>query len=307
MTQDQTLSSPWLQVGGHVYTLEQVPALLEDLDLIPLLLRRLVERQVSVAYQPTRDQQVDFQQQFLQRERITDQASLAAWLQRQGLHEDQMSNKLYRALQLELFKQDTFAPRVEQLFLERKQQLDQAVFSLIRVNEQARSMELHRRIEEEESPFAQLASQYSEGAERQLNGQIGPLELGRVNSVVAERLRISKPGQLWPPLHLENWWVILRLERLIPAQLDDAMRQRLIQEMHDLYVHDLVSAAMAQLGSPPPPASLNNPAAPSPSELSSEGSPTAELPAADPITQVQPQAPASGFLANLFGRRRDHG
>jgi hypothetical protein len=302
MTQDQTLSSPWLQVGGHVYTLEQVPALLEDLDLIPLLLRRLVERQVSVAFQPTREQQVGFQQQFLRREQISDQASLAAWLSRNGLREEQMSSKLYRALQLELFKQDTFGPRVEQLFLDRKDKLDQAVFSLIRVSDQARAGELHRRLEEGEAPFAELASQFSEGQERQLNGQVGPLELGRLNSAVAERLRISQPGQLWPPMAMEGWWVVLRLERLIPAQLDDAMRQRLIQEMHDLYVMEVVTQAMAQLPSPAP---LPPQASPVPAE--SPPLAPADLPAADPLTASEPEPSGGGFLSNLFSRRRSHG
>ena len=39
-----------------------------------------------------------------------------------------MSQRLFRALQLEQFKQATFGPRVEPLFLERKANLDRVMY-----------------------------------------------------------------------------------------------------------------------------------------------------------------------------------
>jgi parvulin-like peptidyl-prolyl isomerase len=41
----------------------------------------------------------------------------------------------------------------------------------------------------------------------------------------------SKPGQLLPPTRIENWLVIVRLEKLIFAELDQQMRQRLMEEL----------------------------------------------------------------------------
>ena len=89
-----------------------------------------------------------------------------------------------------------FGPRVEPLFLERKANLDRVMYSMLRVRERAKAVELHLRLEEEEATFADLASNFSEGSERQINGLIGPMELGRINPVLGERLRISTPGQL---------------------------------------------------------------------------------------------------------------
>jgi parvulin-like peptidyl-prolyl isomerase len=197
---------------------------------------------------------------------------------------------LYQALQLQLYQQATFGPRVEPLFLERKAGLDRVTYSLLRVKEHAKAQELHLRLEEEEDTFSALASVYSEGVEQQLNGLIGPMELGRINPVLAERLRISTPGQLWPPFEAEGWWVILRHERNLPAQLDQPMRQRLRDEMYELWMREQVAAALAQLQLAP---SCSSPASPT----------MTDLPPGDALEPASNAAVAKpGLLRSLFGR-----
>lgn len=285
-------------LAGTAIPLSELPALLIELDLLPLLLRRHIERSQSSGFAPSREEQIAFQQAFIARECISDQASLASWLQHQGISEPQMSQRLFRALQLEQFKQATFAPRVEPLFLERKASLDRVTYSLLRVHERAKSAELHLRLQEEEATFADLSSSYSEGIEQQFNGLIGPMELGRINPVLAERLRISIPGQLWPPFEAEGWWVLLRHERHLPAQLDQVMQQRLLNEMYEFWMREQVSAALIQLQ--PPAEESNSPKPPESTE------PLIELPSGDPL---EPNPPTSGeiaakpnFFRSLFAR-----
>ena len=286
-----------LSLPGRVVAVDELPGLMADLDLMPLLLRRYLERVNGNQFNPSHDEQVAFQKAFLARERITDQASLKAWLERQGISEPQMSQRLFRALQLEQFKQATFGPRVEPLFLERKANLDRVMYSMLRVRERAKAVELHLRLEEEEATFADLASNFSEGSERQINGLIGPMELGRINPVLGERLRISTPGQLWPPFEAEGWWVLLRHERHLPAQLDPPMQQRLIDEMYELWMRGQVSAALAEMQiAPSAHHNTSNVQAPAPST---------DLPAADALQptsdQESPTQPKRNRLKSFFG------
>ena len=286
-----------LSLPGRVVAVDELPGLMADLDLMPLLLRRYLERVNGNQFNPSHDEQVAFQKTFLDRERITDQASLKAWLERQGISEPQMSQRLFRALQLEQFKQATFGPRVEPLFLERKANLDRVMYSMLRVRERAKAVELHLRLEEEEATFADLASNFSEGSERQINGLIGPMELGRINPVLGERLRISTPGQLWPPFEAEGWWVLLRHERHLPAQLDPPMQQRLIDEMYELWMRGQVSAALAEMQiAPSAHHNTSNVQAPAPST---------DLPAADALQptsdQESPTQPKRNRLKSFFG------
>ena len=72
------------------------------------------------------------------------------------------------------------------------------------------------------------------------------MELGLMNPVLAERLRISKEGQLWPPFAEDNWWVIIRHERHLPAQLDHNMRLRLINEMYESWMRQEVTKSLKE-------------------------------------------------------------
>ena len=60
-------------------------------------------------------------------------------------------------------------------------------------------------------------------------------------------MRISKQGQLWEPFEVDGWWVILRLEKFLPSKLDDNMRERIIDEMYNKWLHDFVKENFDQV------------------------------------------------------------
>ena len=136
------------------------------------------------------------------------------------------------------FKQLMFAEEVELRFLNRKADLDEIRYSLIRVRDGNLAFELHQRLIEGEVDFEKLATVFSEGPERQSNGQVGPVPLNQAHPVVVEKLRTSQPGQLWPPIFLKDIWVILRLDSWVGARLDENTRQQLLQELFDDWLHE---------------------------------------------------------------------
>ena len=66
------------------FTAEKLPALLQDLELLPLLIRRYLERNSGKPYNPTEEEQIAFQKQFLARERITNQTDCPLGLNARG-------------------------------------------------------------------------------------------------------------------------------------------------------------------------------------------------------------------------------
>ena len=225
-----------LKFSDHEFTSTDLLRLLFELELLPLLIKKYIQKNSCSHIRPTEAEQVSFQTSFLQREKITDQQQLQNWLDLNSMNEPQLSKQMYHALQLKKAKEEKFDNKVGTTFLENKNDFDQVMYSMIRSSERAKAYELYLRITEEEDTFADLASDYSEGAEKQLNGLIGPIELGRLNPEIAERLRISKKGQLWEPFEEQGWWVILRLERLLPSKLDEAMKDRIINSLYNNWI-----------------------------------------------------------------------
>ena len=156
---------------------------------------------------------------------------------------------------LERFKRAVFEQEVELHFLEHKLDFDQVEYSLIRVRDENLAFELHQRLLEGEATFAELAPQFSEGPERESEGRLGPYPLSQAHEVVAEKLRISQPGQLWPPFFLVNIWLILRLERWDGARLNDERREEVLTALFDRWLDQRARLLLA--GETPPPLPLH--------------------------------------------------
>ena len=220
-----------LQVGDRTITADEIVPLLTSYQMLPRLLVEVVIDRAIAPITCTPEETADNYQQFCQQHQISSDAERQAWLQRYHMNPEQLAALATRSLRIEKFKQVLWGNKVESYFLSCKSQLDRVIYSLIRTQDMAIAQELYFRILEKEQSFVDLAREYSHGSEAQTGGCIGPVELGSCHPTVAKMLSVSQPGQLWTPIHIGEWVAIVRLEKLIPAQLDQTMRQRLLNDM----------------------------------------------------------------------------
>jgi PPIC-type PPIASE domain len=218
-------------------TQEQLP-LLANYQLIPqLLCERIIDRAI-LTIECTPEEIASACEQFYQRLNFTTEQQ-QIWRSHCGLSQSQFEEMATRSLRIEKFKQATWRHKVESHFLQRKQEFDRVIYSLLRTKDQDLAQELFFRISEGEQSFADLAQQYSEGAEAETGGLIGPAELGTLNAKLANLLYTSQIGHV-QTFGLGEWCMIVRLEKRIPAQLDNQMRDRLLQEKFDSWLQDQV-------------------------------------------------------------------
>ncbi|MGK7945421.1 MAG: peptidylprolyl isomerase [Microcystaceae cyanobacterium] len=170
-------------------------------------------------------------QQLYQQLQITSEEQLQAWLQQNGMTSEQLDQLGIRELKIEKFKEIKWRDQVNNYFHQCKKVLDKVVYSLIRTRDSGIAQELYFRIQEGEDEFAGLAREYSEGAEAQTGGLVGPVELNVPHPQIAQMLSNSQPGQLSPPTRIADWWIVIRLEKYISATLDDNTRKRLLNDL----------------------------------------------------------------------------
>jgi hypothetical protein len=235
---------PWL-------TLSEINRLVRQQGLAPALARAwlLDELVRAIPLDPEREQQLI--RAWVEAQGVHSEEELDAWLAQQQLRRGDLRLLATQAERLERFRQHRWGPDVEVEFLRRKPQLDQAVYSLLRVSDQALAEELHQRIAEGETDFSTLASRHAEGRERHSRGLIGPLPLAQAHPEIAGRLRVGQPGQLWPPFAVEGVWVLLRLEEQLPARLNTQTRSRMMGELFETWLQERVQWLLA--GEPVPP------------------------------------------------------
>jgi hypothetical protein len=220
---------PWL-------TLSEINRLVRQQGLAPALARAwlLDELLRAIPLDPGHERQLV--EAWLQRQGAGSGAERAAWLRRQRLLPADLPVLAGREARLRHFREQRFAEEVEVQFLRRKPELDQAVYSLLRVRDRSLAEELHQRLRDDGANFATLAARYSEGRERHSRGLIGPLPLTAAHPEISGRLRVGQPGQLWPPFAAKEYWVLLRLEQQLPARLNEATRSRMMEELFEAWL-----------------------------------------------------------------------
>ena len=131
-----------------------------------------------------------------------------------------------------------FTAKAEAHFLKRKGQLDQVVYSLVRVKEPALARELYLQLSAGEASFADLAEKYSDGPERLSKGVVGPKSIAAAHPQLAERLRTARNGEVIPPFDLAGWWLIARRDQFEPAVFNEAVESQMAQELLQEWVQE---------------------------------------------------------------------
>ena len=218
------------------------------------LLRPLVEQMVTsdaIAETPVSDEALDEARMNLLDQRGYE--TIEQWpdlLKELGRSEEEVLERLRRVIRLNETARERFAAKAEARFLERKHELDQVVYSLLRLENSFLARELYLQIESGESNFADLAKRYAEGPERNTNGIVGPVSLTQAHPALVEKLRVAQPGVLLEPFRISDWWLVVRLERYSPATFTPEVSDRMCKEMFDAWIEEQTTASLSQLDKP---------------------------------------------------------
>ena len=161
--------------------------------------------------------------------------------------EPEVMTALINKVRQKTFLREQFLPKAEARFLDRKNELDQVVYSLLRLENRFLAQELYLQIESGESNFADLAKRYAEGPERNTNGIVGPVPLTQAHPVLAEKLRVSRSGVLLEPFRISDWWLVVRLERYSPATFSGETSDRMCQELFSEWQKEQTLDCLKQL------------------------------------------------------------
>ena len=229
-----------LQIRNRTISGEEIVPRLASYQMLPQLYRESIIDEAIAPIDCTAEEIVNASQQFYEQNQLIDETTQQLWLKKHGMSREFLEIVFIpRLLKIEKFKHQTWYHKLESYFLQRKRSLDRAIYSLIRVKDQKlrencifgfKKKSNHLPNWRASIPKARSSSQWN----------LCPAELGTIHPNLAHLLAISRPGQLWHPIPVEGWLAIVRLETLIPAQFDLAMRQRLLRELFEIWVQEQI-------------------------------------------------------------------
>jgi parvulin-like peptidyl-prolyl isomerase len=234
------MNAPILQIGKKAIQAHEVPFLLQRYQIMPHIWRGVIIDEAIADIYCTESECITAITDLEKKHHITSEIQRQTWLDNQDMTLEQTQDLAIRNRKIEKFKTITWGNKVESYFLKRKASLEQVIYSLIRHKDEGIANEIYFRIQAGEQCFAELACEYSQGFEAYTGGIMGPVPLSNPHPAISQLLSVSKTGQLWSPRLIGEWYVIVRLEKLLPAQLDEAMRRKLIDELFEQWLTEEV-------------------------------------------------------------------
>lgn len=229
-----------VEIGGQMLSGRDLIDHLQRYRLWPQFIREFIIDRATADQEVTPEEVNNACSAIFAQQRVEPDAQ-EQWLKEQGLTRAALEDQVSRKLRLQKFKQATWGHQLESIFLKQKGRLDRVTYSLIRTKDGGIAQELYCRLLEKEADFAELARQYSGGSEAQTGGRVGPVALTVPHPNLARMLSISEPGQLWPPHKLNDWYLIVRLEELHPARLDEPTQAQLLNELFEQWLNEQIA------------------------------------------------------------------
>ena len=227
-------------------------ALLHRFNLLKPLVVLMLTRE-AISHVLVSDEQLEQARLGLLQQRGFDgKAQWGELLEQLGLTEEEVLERLRHGIRRRSLIRERFAAKAEARFLERKNELDQVVYSLLRIENSFLARELYLQIESGESNFADLAKRYAEGPERNTNGIVGPVSLTQAHPTLVEKLKVAQPGVLLEPFRISDWWLVVRLERYAPATFTDEVSEQMCEEMFHIWIEAETATILSQLASETP-------------------------------------------------------
>ena len=150
-------------------------------------------------------------------------------------------------VRLQKLMEERYRDQLEPYFLDRRKDLEQVVYGLIRLKNQGAAEELYLRLIDDHVNFHELAKEHSLGEERYTHGLVGPMVMSQPHPTIRAVLETLKVGEVHAPFRVDQWVLLVRMEHRQPASLTDATRIQLLQELLQQEVDESLDALLASV------------------------------------------------------------
>lgn len=169
---------------------------------------------------------------FCQQYQLLDDEAFQAWLQQNQLDYASFCTQLVRKWTLQQLQQQVSQPKLHEHFIKRKLSLDRILLSYIVVDSEELAKELRDQTEEGK-PFDQLAKIYSLAENGSRGGKMEPLSREELQDELRAAIDAAQVGDVIGPLAINDQWYLFRLEDVLLASLEGALKEQLEAELFE--------------------------------------------------------------------------
>lgn len=125
--------------------------------------------------------------------------------------------------------------------------LDKVILSRIATTNKHLVEELKEQILEIQLTFEQSAQEYSLTEERIFNGMLGLVSRGSLPDALRGAIDLAKPGDLFEPIEVSEYWCLFRVEKFLPASLEGQLKQELIDTIFEQWLTEKIAQKIVDI------------------------------------------------------------
>ena len=164
---------------------------------------------------------------------LYDIAATEAWLAAKRLTFEDWEFFIESNVLRQKLREAITAGKIEQHFAVNKLAFDDADLSRLVVPDEEIAKELRAQIVDDGADFHSLAREHSVDASTRLaGGYAGKVKRAEMEAVVESAVFGAQPGNVVGPFKLEDGWHLIKIESLHRAELDDALREIIKEQVY---------------------------------------------------------------------------
>ena len=184
-------------------------------------------------FELTDEQKANAMQKLINSISAKTESEVNNWLTKNKMTSEGYLEKVRVNTKLEQIAVQQFKHQAKKKFLERKQELDIADYSLIRVENPYLARELMIEILVDEESFERLAEKFSQGPESKTKGHVGEVAINKAHPTIVDQLRSCNPGEVKGIIRIDEWNIILRLNKRRSAEYNDQIEKKMCRELYE--------------------------------------------------------------------------
>ena len=178
---------------------------------------------------------------------LDNKAKVNNFLQINFLTYQELIDQITHPLKKNVFMISEYGHLAENLYLRRKDDLDKIIFSQICVKDRNSAYDIYLKLESRESSFGEIKELFKNNKEFIFHEKVGPINTSSLEPEMKELLVQQTEGDLQEPILIDDFWVILRLDKKIDTVFDDQMKLLMVTELFEDWIKNEIQDMVNKL------------------------------------------------------------
>jgi len=244
----------FLKINGENVSLEQFLGHLQTAGKLSTVVKEVAQQYLLEgavkAYgvpEPEPEMVEQFILEFRMQQQLVSPESFQKWLMTSSISYADFKEQVTFRLKQERLKEVVTALRVQEYFAQNKDNLDRVVLSRIVVDHPEVAQDLKEQVEQHGADFTQLAKKHSMVDDAVVGGVMGPVIRAQMPEIIRKATENVQPGQVIGPIQIEGRYCLLKVEQLLPASLEGALKRDLETHLFEEWLNEKLQETNIQL------------------------------------------------------------